>query len=626
MGFTDNQYIITRHTDTEHEHIHILSNRITYAGDVVSDSQDYKRQENIMREIERDYGLQRVAPSIESGRKALTKGEIEYALRTGQPSIRDQLQRLCDGAAKDCRSFTEYVDRLEAVGVDVIPTVQLGGAKLSGIQYRLDDVLMKGSDLGKAYAAAGIQKRGITYEQDRDFAAVERCREREAHRAFGEPDREFETGQAPERGRLIHGAGAVGAGDGRLDGRDKADVIRNRPQESRAVRNVQAPAIGVGEDIQFRGGGSETSRREPEPSRAENSVDALRAGGFDRRDYSGPRERILALSSTAANLSRRTGSRSVSETSNDRSFEAIWKQVTAMGVQRFEIGIRDAGAGKMMNREWNREELVRAIQWLKRMNARGNDIYIRPSGDHGLVLVDDIDRQTIERMKSDGFAPAAVIETSPSNYQVWIKLSDEPLLADVRREAAKELAKKYGGDPNSADSRHYGRLAGFTNQKPKYNRNGRQPYVLAHDCPGNVAHAASAYLERIDQHLAKLEREKRIELLETYKQEDYSRHDPSEEYIRQAQRLLQRYGSNVDFSRLDWMIAISMAKSGRFTIQDIEKAIYECSPHIESRKVGHLEDYVRRTVAKAWNAPEVQVYRQEWERQAKRGATFEMKP
>lgn len=35
MGFKDNQFVITRHTDTEHEHIHILANRITHAGEVM---------------------------------------------------------------------------------------------------------------------------------------------------------------------------------------------------------------------------------------------------------------------------------------------------------------------------------------------------------------------------------------------------------------------------------------------------------------------------------------------------------------------------------------------------------------------------------------------------------------
>ena len=69
--------------------------------------------------------------------------------------------------------------------------------------------------------------------------------------------------------------------------------------------------------------------------------------------------------------------------------------------------------------------------------------------------------------------------------------------------AARDLAKTYGGDPNSADSQHYGRLAGFTNQKPKHTRAGRQPYVLAHDCSGQVAAAAPAYLQRIERHMDK---------------------------------------------------------------------------------------------------------------------------
>jgi hypothetical protein len=288
-------------------------------------------------------------------------------------------------------------------------------------------------------------------------------------------------------------------------------------------------------------------------------------------------------------------------------------------VDRFEVGIREAKTGQMMNREWSRAELEQSAAWLKRMNAKGSDVYIRPAGEHGLVLVDDLKPQALERMKAEGLAPAATIETSPGNYQAWVKLSDKPLSADVRRSAAQELAKQYGGDPNSADSRHYGRLAGFTNQKSQHTRDGRQPYVLAHDCPGRAATAAPAYLERIEQGLdraeAQKEREKRLEALGAAKPSGYgSQYDPVKEYQRQAQRLMQRYGQDADFSRLDWMIATDMAKSGRFTAQDIEKGIGQCSPNVESRKAGHIEDYARRTAENAWNAPEVQQHRQEQER------------
>ena len=627
MGLEQNQFVITRHTDTEHEHIHILANRIRFDGSVTSDSQDYKRQEAIMRELERDYGLQRVAPSIEAERKAPTKGEIEGGIRTGQPSAKQQLQQLCDAAAKGCRSFSAYQERLEAVGVELVPVAQLEGAKLSGLSYRLDGVLMKGSDLGKAYSPAGLAKRGVTYEQDRDFAAVRASNERDTARAFGEPDRDGTADQAPERGGLGRDAGAVGAGAGRTDGRDTADAGRDRPQEPGAGRDVQAPAIGIGEGLQGGRSASEPSRRQPEPSRPADGVEALRPSPADRAGYGGARERVLALAGTADRAEptgRESGSRAP-EARRDRSLEAIQRQINALDVPRFEVGIRESKTGQMMNREWSRAEVEQSAAWLKRMNAKGNDVYIRPAGEHGLVLVDDLTADKLSRMAKDGFPSAATIETSPGNYQAWVKLSDKPLSAEARRIAAQGLAKHYGGDMNSADSKHYGRLAGFTNQKPKHTRDGRQPYVLAHDCPGKAATAAPAYLERIEQGLdkaeAQKERQKRLEALQTAKP-GYGSHDPIREYQRQAQRLMAKYGDGADLSRMDWMIAQDMAKGGRFTVQDIEKGIRECSPNVESRKAGHTEDYARRTAEKAWSAPEVQQYRQEQAqeqaRQAKR--------
>ena len=72
MGFTNNQFIISRHTDTEHPHIHILVSRISLDDSVVSDSQDYKRQKVIMRKLEKEHGLVQVLSSHEVGRNSPT--------------------------------------------------------------------------------------------------------------------------------------------------------------------------------------------------------------------------------------------------------------------------------------------------------------------------------------------------------------------------------------------------------------------------------------------------------------------------------------------------------------------------------------------------------------------------
>ena len=495
MGFTDNQFVISRHTDTEHEHIHILANRIGYDGQVVSDSHDYQRQERLMREIEREYGLQEVVPSQAAERRAPTKGEIEQSVRTGEASTRQQLQTLCDGAAQECDSFTTYVERLEAVGVDVIPTVQQHGAKLSGLQYRLDGVTMKGSDLGKAYAAAGIQHRGIRYEQDRDGPTVEHCRDQAAAVTDRGPDRDRAPGEDRERGGVGRDLGAVGPGDGRLSGRDPPDVERARRHEP-----------GRGRSAAGRDAGGADGRREPDPGQPADRAEALRPDDPDRADYSGARERILALAGPAEDTAHGPGAgdRRNLEASPDRSRTALHRHTAGLGVDRFEVRLQNAETGRELHRTWDPAALEKSVGWLKRMNARGHDVSIRPAGAHSLVLVDGLTGPALARMGREGWTPAATIESSPGRYQAWVKLAEAPVSAPVRAVAARELAQHYGGDPPSAGRDPTGRLAGFTNQEPEHTRDGRQPYVLAHDCPGTAAQAAPAYVERLEQRLAEV--------------------------------------------------------------------------------------------------------------------------
>jgi hypothetical protein len=62
-GFTNNQYFIFRHYDADHPHIHLLVNRICFNGSVVSDGNNYKRSEAILRKLEYQYNLISVEPS-----------------------------------------------------------------------------------------------------------------------------------------------------------------------------------------------------------------------------------------------------------------------------------------------------------------------------------------------------------------------------------------------------------------------------------------------------------------------------------------------------------------------------------------------------------------------------------
>jgi len=103
-----------------------------------------------------------------------------------------------------------------------------------------------------------------------------------------------------------------------------------------------------------------------------------------------------------------------------------------------------------------------------------------------LSLIDDLTVEAIDRMKAEGFEPAVVVETSPNNFQAWLN-HGRVLEAAMSTRAAKELAERFGGDPSSADWRHFGRLAGFTN--PKRERqlpSGLRPFVRLRSAAGRV--------------------------------------------------------------------------------------------------------------------------------------------
>jgi hypothetical protein len=172
-------------------------------------------------------------------------------------------------------------------------------------------------------------------------------------------------------------------------------------------------------------------------------------------------------------------------------------QLRAMGCERFELGIR-RDAGEMILREGQSAiEIEGAIKWLRHENAKGAHIYVRPAGLHALSLIDDLSAEAIERMKADGFEPAVVVETSPNNFQAWLN-HGQVLPAAASTRAAKELVERFGGDPSSADWRHFGRLAGFTN--PKRERqlpSGMRPFARLRSATGRVYSRAVEFLAGI---------------------------------------------------------------------------------------------------------------------------------
>jgi len=173
MEFDNNQYAVVKHSDTEHDHIHIVASRIRLDGGVVDDSWDYYKSQETIRQLERNYSLETVTPSWETDKRAQTTGEHRQLKSKGNKSVRVQLQDLIDEVTQDNPSMPKFVERLQEQGVEV--QVTLTGSDFSkGISYNLDGVALSGTQLGKAYTFSGLQKhRSVSYDKGRDNALIE---------------------------------------------------------------------------------------------------------------------------------------------------------------------------------------------------------------------------------------------------------------------------------------------------------------------------------------------------------------------------------------------------------------------------------------------------------------------
>jgi len=132
MGFDNNQFIMYRHTDTKHEHIHIVANRVRYSGGLASDSNIKRRSREVLNDLERKYGLTQIL--VKNGtKKPLSQKEIEKTLRTGDLPIKLILQERIGLAIEKASNTSEFISMLESNGISPRFNISKTTGRVSGI-------------------------------------------------------------------------------------------------------------------------------------------------------------------------------------------------------------------------------------------------------------------------------------------------------------------------------------------------------------------------------------------------------------------------------------------------------------------------------------------------------------
>ena len=158
MGYDNTQYIVVRHRDREHPHLHLVINRINYDGKRISDKNEKFRSTKVCMELTKKYGLY-IAPGKENVKRHRlkepdkTKYEIYDAIKATIPK---------------CKSWEDFTTALEKQGVAIDFRYNGSTNKIQGIRFEKNGYSFNGSQIDRScsYSKIDFQLKQNSREQE----------------------------------------------------------------------------------------------------------------------------------------------------------------------------------------------------------------------------------------------------------------------------------------------------------------------------------------------------------------------------------------------------------------------------------------------------------------------------
>lgn len=143
MGIIDTQYIIGRHFDKSHPHIHICYNRINDNGKTISDKNDRVRSGKICKELTLKYGLH----YADSDRRRVKTHRLK-----GADKIKHEIFRTIGECLRLSSNWNEFSFYMKESGIDIQFKTKGKSNETQGITFAKDGYSFSGSKVAKKYS------------------------------------------------------------------------------------------------------------------------------------------------------------------------------------------------------------------------------------------------------------------------------------------------------------------------------------------------------------------------------------------------------------------------------------------------------------------------------------------
>ena len=160
MGIVNTQYIISRHHDKPHPHVHIVYNRVNNNGSSISGDQNFRKSARITQALTREYGL-----TFGKGKKKVNPDRLQ-----GRDAIKYRIHDAISETLKECCSMEALRTALANRGI--IMNIFRNTGKAKGVVFTCDSLSFAGYQIDRSMTYTKLCQRMSTVQEITENTAI----------------------------------------------------------------------------------------------------------------------------------------------------------------------------------------------------------------------------------------------------------------------------------------------------------------------------------------------------------------------------------------------------------------------------------------------------------------------
>lgn len=148
MGIRDTQRLMVRHFDRQHDHIHVIYNRVNDYGKTISNSNGRYKSFKACKELNAMYGFKQ-----SEGKQNVNRGRLKGSDRT-----KYQIYDTVKAGIRNSKNWTELQNYIRYKGVEMQFKYRSGSEEIEGISFSKDGQVFRGSAIDRSLSFGQIDK------------------------------------------------------------------------------------------------------------------------------------------------------------------------------------------------------------------------------------------------------------------------------------------------------------------------------------------------------------------------------------------------------------------------------------------------------------------------------------